>query len=109
MRISYRLLVTVFACCAFGSVYAGVGEQGCNKKIYVSQNSIKLCKGGIRVKTADGFVTTRAIHTNKNGAYFLESEAVKVEKAWYQCRGCGLLFETKQQLRMHEAFCPRVR
>ena len=110
MSISKYCFAVVVAICTLGSLHAGTGTN--HKKIYVNKDSIEFCEEGIRAQTQNGVVTTKAIHVNKKGTYFLESEEVKLEeKAWYNCRGrgCNASFPSTNERWMHERICRYMR
>lgn len=111
MRISKCFFAAALACCAIGSLHAGTANRSHHKKLYVNKDSIEFCEEGIRIKTDKGMVTTKAVHVDKNGAYFFESEAVKFEEKgrWFTCPGCGDSFGSRDELRIHERYCPKMR
>ncbi len=105
--------IALIAMGAFGGLFAGTSNKANNKKkFYVNKANVTFCEPGIQVRTSKGVITTRAIHADKKGAYFLESEVIKFEEKGrmsFKCGGCGQEFSSRDAQRVHEWTCPYMK
>jgi len=111
MKMTNLCFSALIAACAFGGLFAGTSNKANSKKVYVNKSDIEFCDAGIQVETSKGIVTTRAIHVDDRGPYFLKSEVIKVEEKGraYRCVGCGREFSSRDEQRLHEWTCPYVK
>lgn len=106
MRLSKFCFSLLIAICAFSGLYSEVRCKSHCKKIYIDKNSVEFCDGGIMVKMNKGFVTTKAVHFDEHGLYFLKSEAVRIKRLEYRCPGgCGAVCSSPGELAAHMKNC----
>lgn len=104
--ISGSFLAIFMFLCSFASTC-----ENCEKprKIYVTPNEILISENCLVVNVKGIVVPVKAIHSDKNGFFVVESELMTNEnsmadKGLYQCPRCGMLFESSRELRNHLIF-----